>query len=65
VNIRAVVAEVDRLLADLGRPERVFEFRQQRGGLPVDLFLLADATLFEAAAKRLHLPLIEPGADNF
>jgi len=35
------------------------------GGLPVDLFLLADATLFDAAAKRLHLPLIEPGADNF
>jgi hypothetical protein len=64
-NIRAVVSEVDRLLAGLGRRERVFELRQQRLTLPVHLFLVADADLFEAAAKRLHLPLIEPGADNF
>jgi hypothetical protein len=60
LNIAAVVKEVDLLLADLGRQDRVFQFMQQRSYVPVHMFLVADATRFGMAAERLGLPLTTP-----
>jgi phosphoribosylformylglycinamidine (FGAM) synthase-like amidotransferase family enzyme len=57
MDVDAVVNAVDRFMADLNRPERVFQFATPRGESGEHrAFVVADARRFPQAAERLALP---------
>ena len=62
MDVAAVLRGVDAFMADLGRPDRAYQFavtRGENGEWP--LFLVADPARFEPTAERLGLPVSRAG----
>ena len=60
MDVPAVLAHVDALMRELGRPERVAQFAVGRGSAPEwAFFALHDAAAFAALARELCWPLVD------
>jgi hypothetical protein len=60
MDVIAVVSAADKFLAELDRPDRVFQFASGSGGGDFGAFIAADPVRFKDVAERLHLPLTTP-----
>ena len=61
MDVPAVLAHVDALMRELGRPERVAQFAFSRDSGPEwGFFALHDAATFAALARDLRWPLVDP-----